>query len=95
MSHTERETGTINILLERLNKERLPRLLEIKSHVDAGECLQDLDIEYLAHSLQDANDNRQHFAAFPEYADIASNIVRLYHEITERALENEKARANI
>jgi len=93
MSHTEREIGTIHVLLERLAKERIPRLLEIKHYVDEGECLQDLDIEYLEQSLKDANANRQHYVSFPEYVDIASNVVRLYHEITERALENEKSRA--
>jgi len=90
MQHSENEKGTMAALMERLAKERLPRLIAIKASVDAGEPLTPFDLDYLDHAFKDANDNRQHILAFPEYADIVANVARLYSEIMAKALENEQ-----
>lgn len=90
MQHSETEKGTMAVLMERLAKERLPRLLKIREYVERGEALTAFDIEYLEHAFRDANDNRQHILEFPEYADIVGNVARLYSEIMAKALENEK-----
>jgi hypothetical protein len=45
MSNDTEDTGIIEVLLQRLNDFRLPRLLELKARVDAGEALTDYDLE--------------------------------------------------
>lgn len=89
MQHSEDEKGIMAALMERLAHERLPRLIAIKEYVDRGESLTQLDIEYLEHAMQDANENKKYYAPFPEFHDIAVNVVRLYSEITAKAVENE------
>lgn len=95
MQHTEREEGTIHALLEAFAKERLPRAIEIKERVDAGECLNEMDVDFLARVFREANENRSHIAGFPEYGDIVSKAVQIYHDITEKALENERRRDGV
>jgi hypothetical protein len=92
MEHSERDIGTMHVLLERLTNERLPRLVEIKARVDEGNALADHDIDFLEHALNNANENAHLYLGFPEYHDIAGKVVAIYHEITTKALENEKHR---
>lgn len=91
--HTETELGTMQALLERFTKERLPRALEIKERVDKGECLSEFDIEFLERVFSDSEENRSYYAKFPEYSDIVSKSVHIYQDIMAKALENEKNRA--
>ena len=91
MELDERNTGTIHVLLERLANERLPRLISIKERVDQGERLTDVDIDFLERSLNDANENAHLYKGFTEYHDIAGKVVSIYHDITARALANEKS----
>ena len=91
MELDERNTGTIHALLERLANERLPRLISIKERVEQGECLAEVDIDFLERSLNDANENAHLYKGFPEYHDIAGKVVAIYHDITARALANEKS----
>jgi hypothetical protein len=91
--HSERETGTVRVLFERLVHERLPRALEIMERLESGECLSDIDLEFMERVFSDANENKGHWATFPEYTDVLCNIVDLYHKITAKALENEQKRA--
>jgi len=44
MSDDTEDTGVITVLLERLNDFRLPRLLELKERMDAGETLSENDM---------------------------------------------------
>ncbi|HSC75564.1 MAG TPA: hypothetical protein VLB90_04920 [Pseudomonadales bacterium] len=90
--HSQDDLGTIQALLERFNKERLPRAIEIKERVDQGECLTDYDIEFLERVFRDSNENRQYYAKFPEYMDIVSNSIHIYEDIMAKALENEQNR---
>lgn len=90
MEFNERQSGTIHVLLERLANERLPRILEIKSRVDQGERLTDIDIEFLEQVLRDASENAHFYSGFPEYHDIAVRVVAIYHDVMGKALENEK-----
>lgn len=86
----ENDDGVIAVLLERLNKQRLPRVLALKEKVDSGETLDDRDVAYLEEVLKDAHYTRQLLDRHPEFHELIANLISLYHEITEEALENEQ-----
>lgn len=90
MKHSEQELGTITVLLERMAKQRLPRLLEIKADVDKGKRLSSTDLEYLVEVLAEAGRARQLIEHFPEHQSLVNKVATLYQEVTTKALENEK-----
>ncbi len=94
MRTREEKMGVAQALLERLNTQRLPFLLEVEKRVDAGERLSDYELDRLQETLQDAQSNESVIAElideFPELQGIASRIVDLYGSITRKALENEE-----
>ena len=90
MSDQTDDAGTIQALLERLVKFRLPRTLAIKQRVDGGEHLSDSDIAFLKNALEDAQHGQKFVARHPEFHALGAQIVQLYHDITRKALENEK-----
>jgi hypothetical protein len=90
MSTSQTDAGTIQALLERLNKQRLPRALELKKRIDAGGRLEDGDIDFLHRVFEDANHVRGIIAKHPEYEKLVAQLISLYSEITKKALENEE-----
>ena len=56
MTNSEKDAGLIEVLVQRLEQQRLPRALDLKALVDRGERLSDLDISFLDEALQDASD---------------------------------------
>lgn len=92
MEHTEKEKGVAQVLLQRLVDQRIPRLLEMKARVEAGELLSAFDIQYLDSALEDANHNHPFTIHFPEYSDIVGRVAQLYEQIASKALENERAK---
>ena len=91
MSDSNIDTGLIEVLLERLEKQRLPRLLDIKKKVDEGTPLEDFDLDYLESSMSDARDAIPLIDRHPEYQSLAAKVMDLYKEISERALQIEKS----
>ena len=89
MTENSKDEGVITVLLQRLEQQRLPRLLDLKEKVGNGEQLNDFDIEYLSEVLADAEKVGPLVERHPEYADLVTKMVSLYKEITEKALENE------
>ena len=90
MAESTNDEGTIEVLLDRFEKFRLPRLLQIKEMVDAGETLNELDIAFLGRVLEDANYVKPLTDSHPEYQSLAVKAISLYHDITEQALKNEQ-----
>ena len=89
MTPSQKDAGTIQALLDRLRKQRLPRALELKKRVDAGARLEDGDIDFLHRVFEDANHVRGLVARHPEYEKLVAQLISLYSEITKKALENE------
>ena len=52
MAQDPTDTGTSQALLDRLVHSRLPRTLELKQRVDAGDRLTDTDLEFLKDLLE-------------------------------------------
>ena len=91
MSDQTDDAGTIQALLERLVKFRLPRTLAIKKRIDGGERLSDSDIAFLKTALEDAQHGQKFVARNPELHALGVQIVQLYDDIVRKALENEKS----
>lgn len=85
-----KDMGTMLALLERLNKYRLPRALELKTRVDGGARLEEHDIEFLERAFEDAQRARGLIVRHPDLHNLAARVIRLYHDITTKALENEQ-----
>ncbi len=92
MTDSQKDIGVIVTVLDRLANRRLPRVLAIKEKVDAGEKLDATNIEYLDRIFADAAEVQRMLARHPhpEYDNLVARVTQLYHEITTKALENEK-----
>ena len=84
------DEGVIAVLVERFNKQRLPRVLKLKVKVDSGEKLDDHDITFLEEVFKDANKVALLADRHPEYHELMAKAIHLYREITEQALKNEQ-----
>jgi hypothetical protein len=90
MAKIDKEEGIILALISRYEKYRMPRLNELKSRVDQGGQLEESDIEFLEDLISDAVQNKHLFDKHPEWQGFCTNVVSLYEEISEKALQNEK-----
>ena len=90
MTGSEKDAGIMEVLLERFEKQRLPRALALKEKVDKGEPLDEWDTAYLEEVLEDAQQVKTLIDRHPEYQDLYTRGVHLYKEITDKALENAK-----
>ena len=82
--------GILLALIERLEKIRLPRALEIKERVDRGEVLNELDLEFLEHLISDAREFQHYIDDRPDLKDLYARGASLYCEIVQEALDNQK-----
>ena len=87
----DKDTGTITVLMERLEKQRLPRILSLKEKVDGGTPLDEMDLEFLEKVMSDARKVMPLVERHPEYQALSVNVVELYKEITDKALQIEKS----
>ena len=90
MKKSTSDTGLIEVLLERLEKQRLPRLLALKEKVDGGESLEDVELDFLEKSIADARKLTPLIDRNPEYQPLAAQVLGLYKDISEKALQIEK-----
>lgn len=90
MNQNDDDAGLITVLLERLEKQRLPRLLALKEKVNGGDLLSEYDLEYLEQVFGDASRIESLIERHPEYKPLVARVLELYNEVTGKALENEK-----
>jgi len=91
MNGSTKDTGIIIVLIDRLEKHRLPRLLSLKEKVDKGESLDDLELDFLEKAMADARKVMPLIERHPEYQTLSVKVVELYKEITDKALQIEKS----
>ena len=92
MADVSKELGTIAVLAKRMVEERLPKALAMKQRIDKGGLLNDLDLAFLEQIVKDAGQIRPLMEKDPRVLEVGGRMVQLYKEITEKALENEKAK---
>ncbi len=90
MTDSTHDAGVIQTLLERLNTQRLPRALELKEKVDAGEPLGEFDLRFLEDVFADTQTLKPMIDRHPEYQKLVARVIHLYKEILDKATENEK-----
>ncbi|MDX2456242.1 MAG: hypothetical protein QNL87_01920 [Gammaproteobacteria bacterium] len=90
MTEPSEEDGVILALIQRFEKQRLPRLKAIKEKTDSGELLSEGDVEFLDTVIHDAQQSKHLIDRHPEWQAFCATVVHLYESITEKALENEK-----
>ncbi len=91
MTDDTRDLGIAMTLLEKFNEETLPKALEIKHRLDQGERLDHWDIEFLEQYFKRAEEIKPLVDRHPEYQELYARGVHLYKQITDQAVQNEKA----
>ena len=69
LSDSSKDAGEIQILVDRLEKQKLPRVLSMKEKVDAGQVLDEYDIGFLEQAFRDANTVMPLIDGHPEMVD--------------------------
>jgi hypothetical protein len=90
MTEMSKEEGVAYAVLERFEKIRLPRALDIKERVDRGDKLESADLEFLQRVMGDAEEIKRYMEQVPDMQNLYARAVNLYKEITTKALENEQ-----
>jgi hypothetical protein len=90
MNNTKDE-AILDTLLNRFEKQRLPRLLDIKKKMQQGNILDKFEIEFLEEVLSDSNKNKQYFEDSDEKIKLVfMKIAFLYKDIINQAMTNEQ-----
>lgn len=90
MSKQNMDAGTIQVLVERMQSQRLPRAMALKDKVDRGEMLDDFDLAFLQEVVNDSSAIRPLVDTHPEWHELVAKVSNLYKEIADKALENAK-----
>ena len=91
MTDESKDAGLLEVLVKRLEQQRLPMALDLKEKVDRGEKLNEFDIQFLDEVFRDAQQVSGLIERNPEWQELATKMVSLYKEITDKALANEKS----
>ena len=90
MNQKDKDKGILLVLMDRFNKQRLPRALALKKKVDSGESLNDYDYKLIKEVQEDSKMSQTLLERNPEYKDLAAKAMNLWNEIIQKDIENQK-----
>ena len=88
MKDSQRNKGVIFALVERIEKQRLPRALSIRKKLEAGGKLDTPDLKFLEQVAKDGKNIKPLLDEFPEWEPLAQKMYSLYLEIVKMHQEN-------
>ncbi|MCU7940697.1 MAG: hypothetical protein KZQ64_02515 [gamma proteobacterium symbiont of Bathyaustriella thionipta] len=89
MAYPLENEGVLTVVMERFQKQRLPRIMHIKDLVDNGGTLNQSDINFLSKVLSDTRQYVDFVSKHQEYQNLFAQVTSLYDTITRKALNNE------
>ena len=93
MTMSKKDLGIAQVMLQRLNEQRLPHTLKMRDRVDKGELLTDYDKEFLKEAAEEARFIPPLLERQPQFKSLAHQVFSMFDYITAKGLENEKASA--
>ena len=91
MNSAQDDFGVITAVFEHLELEAIPRALAVKSEIDSGATLNELDLLFFEECLDEVANLLHVIDRHPEFQIATSKMVVLCHDITRRAVENQLA----
>ena len=94
MPEESTDQGIIQAVVDRLEKIRLPKALQLQEKVAKGETLNDMDMAFLENVFNDTKRIKGMLDKYPAWQPLYARMISLYNDITTRALENEQGSSN-
>lgn len=89
MDQKEKDKGVVFVLLDRFNKQRLPRIKQLKKKVDSGVLLDKYDQRFIEEVQRDIRKVTPIIDRNPEYQELTAEALSLWTEIIEKNFENQ------
>ena len=78
----------LEVLVKRLNKQRLPHALSLQEKVDGGDVLNDFDMEFLDEVLTDLREAKPIYDRHPDHQELCTKLMSLYTDIINKGAKN-------
>ena len=91
MNEHPEDAGILAVLMERGERQRLPRALALEEKMNRGELLSNLDIEFLEDVFASFSENKALLDRHPEYQEMVARMAGIYARIMDKAAENEES----
>lgn len=88
------QTAVKEAVLEQLNNEDLPKLLQLQERVDNGEAINDHDLQLLERVMQEIHSLQSLAQNNPELEKLFAQVTALYTDTTAKAVDNEDETSN-
>ena len=90
MSPDARDIGAFAALTYRIERFRLPRILQLREKVTSGKPLSSADLHYISTSLNRTRQVLPLTDRHPEYQEFVSRLLGQYMYVVSAGLENER-----
>ena len=87
---SSKKIGLLFVMMKEFKSHKLPRLMSMKSKLDKGGILNQVEIDFLTIYINDAKRNLSLVMQNPVLHGFCSKTTSLYCQITSSALKNEK-----
>lgn len=92
MNHVPNDAALLSVLMERYEKQRLPRAQALKARVERGEPLTDFDIHFLKDVSDSINGIKSFLVRHPGCCGLATQLLNLCTDIAKQGLAQENTR---